>query len=572
MRYSCKVRSVPFTPAHRDAGWILHFLPWLALSLAILSGSPARAEETLPAPALPAAAAATQSADEANLVVFNRHITTFRATFLGLPPAARAERSRQALVALLDKAGPGAVVVKSVPQGDILLVDGQIAFLLTPEDADLLRGETLASISSGAATALQHTIEATQESRDHQRLLRSVIDTLISTLIYVFLAWLVWRLRTRLARRLSKRLTSETARLRIADKEIISLERSMMLARWLTLALSWLAWLTLTYWWLSHVLAQFPYTRPWAEQFDGELIGIALEMGRNALAAMPGLIVAVVIFALARMIVRFLAPLFDHLESGQGQIGALNADTARPTRRLITIGIWIFAFVMAYPYLPGSNSDAFRGISVLIGLMISLGGSSLFGQAASGLIIMYSRTLRVGEYVRVSDFEGTVTDLGTFTTKLRTGLGEELIVPNALVLASVTKNYSRAVQGPGYIVDTTVTIGYDTPWRQVEAMLVEAARRTIGVLEQPAPRVFQTALSDFYPEYRLVCQAIPSEPRPRAEVLAALHANIQDVFNEYGVQIMSPHYLGDPAQAKVVPKAHWHTAPAAPKDALGGQE
>ena len=175
---------------------------------------------------------------------------------------------------------------------------------------------------------------------------------------------------------------------------------------------------------------------------------------------------------------------------------------------------------------------------------------------------MYSRTIRVGEYVRINEYEGTVTELATFTTRIRTGLGEELTLPNAFVLGTVTKNYSRAVKGQGYIVDTVVTIGYDTPWRQVEAMLVEAARRTPGVLDSPSPRVFQTSLSDFYPEYRLVCQAIPSEPRPRAEVLARLHANIQDVFNEYGVQIMSPHYLGDPAMAKVVPKKDWFAEPA----------
>lgn len=122
------------------------------------------------------------------------------------------------------------------------------------------------------------------------------------------------------------------------------------------------------------------------------------------------------------------------------------------------------------------------------------------------------------------------------------------------------------MQGRGYIVDTTVTIGYDTPWRQVEAMLIEAARRTPGILETPMPRVFQTALSDFYPEYRLVAQAVPSQPSPRAEVMTMLHANIQDVFNEYGVQIMSPHYLGDPAQAKTVKREDWHLPPARPKD------
>jgi len=145
---------------------------------------------------------------------------------------------------------------------------------------------------------------------------------------------------------------------------------------------------------------------------------------------------------------------------------------------------------------------------------------------------------------------------------IRPALVEEITLPNSLIGGSATKNYSRAVKGAGYVVDTVVTIGYDTPWRQVHAMLIEAAHRTPGVLTDPAPTVFQTALSDFYPEYRLVCQAIPQEPRPRAEVLANLHANIQDVFNEYGVQIMSPHYVLDPQEAKVVPPARWYTEPA----------
>ncbi len=175
---------------------------------------------------------------------------------------------------------------------------------------------------------------------------------------------------------------------------------------------------------------------------------------------------------------------------------------------------------------------------------------------------MYTRTYRPGEFVRIADHEGTIVEMGMFTTRLRTGLGEELTLPNSLVLGAVTKNYSRVVKGEGFVVDATVTIGYDVPWRQVHAMLVEAARRTVGVVPEPAPHVFQTALSDFYVEYRLVCQGVPTEPRPRAQVLSDLHANIQDVFNEHGVQIMSPHYLGDPAENKVVPKEKWYEAPA----------
>ena len=244
------------------------------------------------------------------------------------------------------------------------------------------------------------------------------------------------------------------------------------------------------------------------------------------------------------------------------QSGGNDRYTVRATRGLVHIGVWLFALAMAYPYLPGSDTEAFKGITVLLGVMISLGSSNFVGQAMSGLILTYSRTLHVGEYVRIAEVEGTVTEMGTFATRIRTGLGEELTLPNTLIVGAVTKNYSRTVKDKGYIVDTVLTIGYDTPWRQVHAMMIEAARRTEGILPTPAPHVFQTALSDFYVEYRLVAQAVASAPRPRAQVLTDLHTHLQDVFNENGVQIMSPHYLGDPAEAKVVPRSRWFAPPA----------
>jgi small-conductance mechanosensitive channel len=240
----------------------------------------------------------------------------------------------------------------------------------------------------------------------------------------------------------------------------------------------------------------------------------------------------------------------------------VDKDTAPPSRRLATLAVWIFALVMAYPYIPGSDTEAFKGLSVLLGLMVTVGASGIIGQAASGLILMYTRTYRPGEYVRLAESEGTIIAMGVFTTRLRTGMGVELTIPNSSVLSSVTHNYSRALNGKGFMIDVTVTIGYDTPWRQVRAMLVEATRRTGGILEDPEPRVYQVALTDFYVEYRLVCQALPEDPRPRAEAMSNLHAAILDVFNEHGVQIMSPHYFSDPRDAKVVPPAQWYAPPA----------
>jgi small-conductance mechanosensitive channel len=224
---------------------------------------------------------------------------------------------------------------------------------------------------------------------------------------------------------------------------------------------------------------------------------------------------------------------------------------------------------MAYPYLPGANTDAFKGLSVLVGVMVSLGGASVIGQAFNGLILMYTRAYRRGEYVRIGEHEGTVTTLGLFTTRIRTGMGEEITLPNSAVMAGSVKNYSRAVTGTGYIVDTVVTIGYSTPWRQVEAMLKEAASRTTDIVHEPASIVRQTALSDYYVEYRLAAYTPVETPARRIDVLNQLHGHIQDVFNEYGVQIMSPHYMMDPAAPQVVPKKDWYAAPAQAPE--GGQ-
>jgi small-conductance mechanosensitive channel len=158
--------------------------------------------------------------------------------------------------------------------------------------------------------------------------------------------------------------------------------------------------------------------------------------------------------------------------------------------------------------------------------------------------------------------EGTVVSLGFMRTIIHTGTGEEVSLPNSSIVSSAVRNFSRLVPGSGFVLSSAVTIGYDAPWRQVHAMLLEAAKRTSGILRDPPPYVVQTALSDFYVEYKLVAQAGPEAPRLRVEAMSALHANIQDVFNEHGVQIMSPHYLGDPADAKVVPKERWYEAPA----------
>lgn len=498
--------------------------------------------------------------EPATLHLANRPILTLQTSFLGMTPAERVRRAEANIEQALRGSGPGRVTTRSTPEGELILIDGVMTIVLHAADADALTGDTLATLTDRTVAALNLAIAETQEGRNTRSLLISLAWVLGATAVAGALLWALSHLRDAALRLLERFLDTKTRKL--ADAQVLRRGRVRQAVGHLDTALSWGLGLLVAYGWLSFSLQQFPYTRPWGEGLRRFLVEVVLDLGRGIVHAVPGLVVAGLILLLARAVVGLLARMFLRIETGHLTVGWLRPDAAAPTRRVASWVIWIFALAMAYPYLPGAETEAFKGMSVLVGLMLSLGASSFVAQVAAGLILTYSNTLRKGEYVRVGEHEGTVVEVGAFNTRIRTGLGEEVVLPNNIIANGATKNYSREVQGPGYIVDTVVTIGYDTPWRQVEAMLIEAARRTPGVLDAPAPCVYQTALTDWYPEYRLVAQAIPAQPRPRAEVLSALHANIQDVFNEHGVQIMSPHYVLDPHEPKLVPKAKWFTPPA----------
>lgn len=503
-------------------------------------------------------------AEPAPLTVINRTVLVFRATLLGETPTVRAQRAKKVIEDTLQETNDLEVRVDPILHSYLVLLGGRRAFIVTPLDAaaDTI---TTGEAAEQAAENLRLVVEETRQARSLRFLLTAVGYSAAATLVFFMLVKAAGYCRRKLLGLLPKLMGKHSERLKVGHTQLFDLQNLYYLIDRSLWLLYWLLVLLFCYQWLGFVLSQFPYTRSWGESLNIHLMALLNYLISGILRAMPGLAVALSIFFIARGISAFSKRVLRRM-ARPGTLKWLTAETLQPTMRLTSLAIWLFALVMAYPYLPGSGTDAFKGLSVLLGLMVSLGATSVIGQGAAGLILTYTRTLRVGELVRVGDYEGTVTEVGMFTTTIRTGLGEVLTLPNSMITGSVTKNYSRIVQGPGYVVDTVVTIGYDTPWRQVEAMLLEAARRTDGVLQTPMPQVFQTALSDFYPEYRLVAQAIPSEPRPRAQLLSLLHANIQDVFNEYGVQIMSPHYLGDPEQPKWVPKEQWHAAPSKPEN------
>jgi small-conductance mechanosensitive channel len=530
-----------------------------ALCLALFICVPSWSQAALPDEVTDADGAEVHGAA---LVVANRTILVFRSNLLGETPEIRAARARAVINEVLDDSVNLTVSLQPMQEHFIVLLGERRAFIVANADVDPLVHSSSRAAAESAAENLRQVVAETQESRDLRFMLSAAAYSALATLVFVLLIRLIYFIRAQVLAALPGLMQRHAQALKVGSTQVVDANQLFPLVSRALHALRWMLMLLLGYEWLSFVLSRFPYTRPLGESLNTYLLQVAVYLFDGVVSALPGLGIAVVIFFIARGFSGFVQRLLKRMAAPGSSDAWLNSETLQPTRRLTSLAIWLFALAMAYPYLPGSGTEAFKGLSVLVGLMISLGASSVVGQAASGLILTYTRTLRPGEYVRVGEHEGTVTEVGMFTTRIRTGIGEVLTIPNSMITSTVTKNYSRAVAGPGYLLETCVTIGYDTPWRQVEAMLIEAAQRTEGVMNTPTPLVLQTALSDYYPEYRLVAHASPGHAQSRAALLSVLHANIQDVFNEYGVQIMSPHYIADPQDAKVVPKAQWYPDPA----------
>jgi small-conductance mechanosensitive channel len=506
--------------------------------------------------ALPAQEATVRQS--APVVIANRTIIVLRGPIAGYSAEERAKSTIERIEAALDADPKAEVSYGDSEEGTRVRVGGRHAFIVTRIDIDESAGETTQLVAREAIKRLEQAIAERREQSSPRYMATAAAFAAAATLLYGALLWLIFRVNRWVGLRVA---TAAEERARRLDLRGVS----RLASRAVTVA-AWLLALALSTWWLAFVLERFPYTRAWGEHLTFNLLDLARQVLAAIVGATPGLIVVAIIFVVAKAVIGLGRAFFDRVEYGRLQLKWLNEDTVGPTRRIFAFVAWLFALAMAYPYLPGASTDAFKGISVLVGLMVSLGGASVIGQAFSGLILMYAGVFRRGDFVRIGDSEGTVVELGMFATRLRTGLGEEITISNSNVMAATTKNYSRSVPGTGYVVDTVVTIGYSAPWRQVEAMLLEAARRTADVAREPPPIVRQTALSDYYVEYRLIAYTPLERPAPRVEVLSRLHGHIQDVFNEHGVQIMSPHYVLDPKEPQVVPKEKWFMPPAKPPE------
>lgn len=511
--------------------------------------------------------APTEQERARTLYVFHQPIVMLQAKFGLTTPEERVLRIRNTLrnFTEADVREPLNIVpvTRYNQQGRLIAMNGKPVMLLAQADLDEGDDLTLDQAAQRVLTRLEAQRMALRDQYDSGWLALSTVKTVAGFLVFVLFCYGAYR---------SWRWVQRFYRRRILEN------RSLIPHRWrrfigtietrLYALLMILLAVVAFYFWLSWVFSLFPWTRVWGTSLGDWSFRVLRQMALSIASAMPGLLIVLLIFLLTAAILRLLKFVLNQVEAGRLQLPGIHPETVGATRKLISVVVWLFALSAAYPFLPGANSLAFKGISVFFGLMLTLGSAGVMNHAMSGLVLIYSRALRKGDVIRVADNEGMVSEVGMLATKIITRENYVVTVPNAVVVSGKITNLS--VQNPDGGVNLTVgvTIGYDTPWRQVHAMLELAAKRAQCIDPTQPPLVRQLSLMDWYIAYELQVRLLPGQSLAVAR--NELHSNIQDVFNEFNVQIMSPNFVMQPEGAVMVAKENWYPAPATAPDAEKG--
>jgi small-conductance mechanosensitive channel len=532
---------------------------WIGLLLALVATWALAAD----APGAVAATVGVAAADEpAQLRLLNRDVVVLRARVGGLTPKQRVQRTLQRIRDIPPEQidAPLTAVPTTIgnAKGRTVMLGERPLFSLVDADLDEDERQTLDGLVKETLVRLEEVRLAWHELHDGQRLLRSAGRTAAATLVLALLVWVTYRASRVAVVWMEQKRDVLAARYSYVDwREFLARVAvgSMQLIQWLVLAV-------IGYAWFYFVLDSFDLTSPLARSLKIWLDEKLVWIGEGLLDSVPGLATVAIVLIFTRVAVDLIRYFFEAVQKGRIRLRLFHPETTAATQRIFTMLAWAIGIAIAYPYLPGASTEAFKGISVLLGVMLTLGSAGLITQAMSGLVVVYSRSLGKGDFVDINGVQGVVTEVAALATKVVNVRNEEITIPNSVVVSTPIRNYSKLGRTQGTLLTVKVTIGYSSPWRQVQALLVEAAIRTPGVRDMPAPYVYQRALSDFYVEYELFASI--DDPARRIPIQSDLHAAILDAFNAHGVQIMSPHFLSQPDAAVLVPREHWYAAPARP--------
>lgn len=480
----------------------------------------------------------------------------------GLSPVDRAEMFAQHIDRLGRRYGlhPDSVYLEPTDYVTDIMYGDKVLVSLTDQDA-LWQNMSRAQLAENYRQVVVNTLSVLKEQHSWLTLLKRIF-----WFILVFVAqYLLYRITTFIYRKVKNRIIRlKDTRLKpfsIHEYELLNTGIQVRMLIFVANIVRYLLVLLQLLVTVPILFAIFPQTEELAMKIFSYLWTPVRSILMGIANYIPNLFTIFVIYFAIRYVIKGMKYLTHEVETGKLKINGFYADWAHPTFHIVRFLLYAFMVAMIYPYLPGSDSGVFQGISVFVGLIVSLGSSTVIGNIIAGLVITYMRPFKIGDRIKLNDTTGNVIEKTPFVTRLQTPKNELVTIPNSFIMSSHTVNYSSSARTIGLIIHSEVTIGYDAPWRKVHQLLIDAARATPGVIAEPEPFVLETSLSDWYPVYQV--NAYIREADQMARIYSDLHQNIQDKFNEAGVEIMSPHYIAtrDGNESTIPRKADNPSAP-----------
>jgi small-conductance mechanosensitive channel len=469
-----------------------------------------------------------------------RSVLFVYANIAGITPQERAEGIQQRIVALAKRRTIGPETIRAEDRGTWTEILGGDERIMGITEADAAAAERKRQdLAVEYTETIRLVVKQYREDHTWRRILWGALYTALATVGLVGLLVTFFWIRRRVRSRVEKWLGSGTE----APAQLLRLRLRRYLGRplvTLSRAAFWIFVLALVQAYATLVLGFFPSTKYTSYRISSWLLSELAGFGKVVIGYIPNLILLLFICLATYYLIKLNEYIFGEVRDQKVVIRGFYPDWAEPTAKLVRVLILAAGAIVAFPYLPGSESPAFKGISVFLGVLLSLGSTSAVAHAVAGTILTYMRAFQVGDFVRIGNDVGEVLEKTLLVTRILTQKNEIVTIPNGTVLGGVVVNYSGEARHKGVIFHTTVTIGYNAPWRQVHELLISAALATDDVLHDSPPFVLQTALNDFYVAYEL--NAYTAKPKNMQHIYSVLHQNIQDKFNEAGVEINSPHY------------------------------
>jgi len=420
-----------------------------------------------------------------------------------------------------------------------LIYDETIIISISESDA-LWNNVTKQELGSTYKTVIAQAVLNYKSETSVSTLAKEIGLALLVLIITGFLLFYIGKLFKWTATKIEEQEDKKIKGIKIKNYTLFDAKRQINALLTLNTLLKWVVILLVIYIALPILFGIFPWTKDLAQTLFGYILNPVKRIATGLWNYLPNLITILVIVFVFRYVFRGLAFLKNEVENGNLTLPGFYTDWANPTYQIVKVIVFAFMLIVIFPYLPGSDSPIFQGVSVFLGFLFTFGSAGSLSNVVAGLVLTYMRLFKIGDRVKIGEVVGDVIEKSLLVTRVRTIKNEIISIPNSTVMNSHTVNYSSDAPEKGLIIHTTVTIGYDVPWRDTQQALIDAALKTELILKEPTPFVLQTSLDDFYVSYQI--NAYVREANKQASIYSALHQNIQDIFNERGIEILSPHY------------------------------